>query len=457
MTETTAVNPLGTDKVSSLIVRFSIPSIIALVVVSIYNIVDQIFIGQAVGYMGNAATNVILPFTTLMIAFGSMLSDGTASNMSLHLGANRKKIASHGVANCITCIFIIGIASLILFEIFLPPLCWIFGSTENTYPYAMTYGRIVVLGFPFSMIDGGLTGVIRADGRPRQSMYGMLIGCGTNIILDALFCLYFGWGVAGAAAATVIGQLFNAIYYLCLTFRFRTVKLRRSYFRPRLYSIRRILTLGFPSFLTQIAIVVTIFVMNNVIVMCGANSKYGSDIPMAIMGITMKFCTIAISIGLGLATGTQPVWGYNYGSGQYRRVKTAFRIALIASTIALTIAFLIFELFPKQLIALFGSESDLYFEFAVKCIRHYLAGSFMIGAGITVCIFFQALGRAVQSTILTFLRQILILIPAILILGFTVGLEGVIWAGAISDFSAGVIALITVAVSWKKLFRLPGS
>ncbi len=452
MAEKTAENPLGSEKIIRLIGRFSIPSIISLVVVAVYNMVDQIFIGQAVGYLGNAATNIILPFSTLMIAFGNMLSDGTASNMSLQLGSEREKAAAESVGNCITGTFVIGIAALILFEIFLPVLCPLFGSTETTFPYAMTYGRIVVLGFPFSMIDGGLTGVIRADGRPRQSMYGMLIGCGSNIVLDALFCLGFGWGVAGAAAATVIGEALNAVYYIFQAFRFRSVKLKKEYFRLKLNTVKRILTLGFPSFLTQVSIVLTIFVMNNVIVMCGAASKYGSDIPLAVMGITMKFCTIAISIGLGLANGTQPIWGYNYGRGQNDRVKSAFKDTLLLSTAALTAAFLIFELFPKQLIGLFGAESDLYVEFAVKCIRHYLAGSFLIGAGICCSIFFQALGKPVQSTILTFLRQILILIPAILILGFTVGLDGVIWAGAISDAGAGIIALVTVAVCWKKLF-----
>ncbi len=445
-------DPLGSVKVSRLIVRYSVPSIISLVVVAFYNIVDQIFIGQAVGYVGNAATNVILPLMTMMIAFGSMLSDGTASNMSLQLGSGKEPAAARGVANCITCMIIIGIASLIICEAFLPVFCNLFGSTDITFPYAVTYGRIVVLGFPFSMIDGALTGVIRADGRPRNSMYGMLIGCGSNIVLDALFCLVFGWGVAGAAAATVIGEGLNAIYYIYLLFGLKSVKLKKEYFRLKSDTVKKILSLGFPSFLTQISIVLTIFVMNNVIVMCGAASKYGSEIPLAVMGITMKFCTIAISIGQGIATGTQPIWGYNYGCGQYDRVKSAFKIALIASTAALTAAFVIFEMFPAQLIVLFGEESDLYMEFAVKCIRHYLAGTFLIGAGLTVCIFFQAVGRPVQSTVLAFLRQIIILIPSIIILGFTVGIDGVICAGAISDISSGIISLITVAVCWKKLF-----
>ncbi len=423
-----------------------------MVVVAMYNIVDQVFIGQAVGYVGNAATNIILPFSTLIIGLGGMLSDGTASNMSLQLGCGNKEKAAQGIGNCITCIVLIGIAALIFFEIFLSPLCWIFGSTDATYSYALTYGRIVILGFPFSMIDGGLTGVIRADGRPRESMFGMLIGCGSNIILDALFCLQFGWGVAGAAAATVIGEALNAFYYIYLAYHIHSVKIKKEHFLLSLPMVQKIASVGFPSLLTQIAIVLTIFVMNNVIVICGEDSIYGSEIPLAVMGITMKFCSVAINIGLGIATGTQPIWGYNYGNGQYDRVKSAFRIALITSTIALTVMFFIFELFPVQLISLFGKESDLYIEFAVKCIRHYLAGSFLIGAGITCGIFFQALGRPLQSTLLTFLRQILILIPAILILGFVTGLDGLLWAGAISDAGSGIIALITVAVCWKKLF-----
>ncbi len=452
MSEEIQKNPLGTEKVSRLIVSYSVPGIISMVVVALYNIVDQIFIGQAVGYVGNAATNIILPFTTLIIGLGAMLSDGAASNMSLQLGGGNEEKAAQGVGNCITCVVLIGLATLIIFEIFLPPLCRVFGSTETTYPYALTYGRIIMLGFPFSMIDGGLTGVIRADGRPRQSMAGMLIGCGSNVVLDALFCLYFGWGVAGAAAATVIGEALNAFYYIWLAFRIRSVKLKKEHFRLEFSMVKRLTTVGFPSLLTQIAIVLTIFVMNNVIVMCGENSVYGPDIPLAVMGITMKFCSVAVNVGLGIATGTQPIWGYNYGNGRYDRVKSAFKMALAASTVLLTAMWLMFEIFPVQLISLFGAESDLYVEFAIKCIRHYLSGSFLIGAGITCGIFFQALGRPLQSTILTFLRQILILIPAILILGFVTGLDGLLWAGAISDAGSGIIALITVAVCWKKLF-----
>ncbi len=452
MSEVIEENPLGREKLGKLIASYSIPGIISMVVVALYNIVDQVFIGQAVGYVGNAATNIILPFTTLIIGLGGMLGDGTSANLSLQLGYGREREAAHGVANCITCAILIGVAALAFFELFLPPLCHAFGSTESTYPYAIAYGRIVILGFPFSMIDGALTAIIRADGRPRESMYGMLIGCGSNIVLDALFCLYFGWGVVGAAWATIIGEALNAFYYIFLVFSLRSVKLKKEYFRPVLSTIKRIMTLGFPSFLTQISIVLTIFVMNNVIVICGANSKYGSDIPLAVMGITMKFCSIAINIGLGIATGTQPVWGYNYGRGQYDRVKSAFKIALISSTAALTAMFFIFELFPVQLISLFGSESDLYIEFSIKCIRHYLAGSFLIGAGITCGIFFQALGRPVQATLLTFLRQILILIPAIIFLGFVVGIDGLLWAGAISDAGSGIIALVTVAVCWRSLF-----
>ncbi len=446
-------NALGTERVGKLIVKYSVPGVISMVVVALYNIVDQIFIGQSVGYVGNAATNIILPLTTLVIGLGGMLGDGASAHLSLQLGMGNEKKAAKGVGNCITNAVAIGVLVFLLCEVFLTPLCKLFGSTDATLQYAIDYGRIIVIGFPFSMIDGAMTAVIRADGRPRQSMYGMVLGCGSNIVLDALFCLVFGWGVKGAAVATIIGEGLNAIYYVYLLFSLKSVRLKKEYFKPEGKMTRKVMGLGFPSFLTQIAIVITIFVMNNVIVAVGAGTKYGSEIPLAVMGITMKLCAVAINISLGIATGTQPVWGFNYGKGQYGRVKQAFVTALLASTAAMVVMFLVFELFPKQLIGLFGSESDLYVEFAVKCIRHFLAGSFMIGAGVTCGIFFQALGRPVHSTVLTFLRQILILIPAILILGFTVGMDGLLWAGAISDAGSGVIALITVAVCWKGLFK----
>lgn len=445
-------NPLGTKPISKLLISFAVPSIISLVVNAIYNMIDQIFIGQGVGYLGNAATNIILPLMTAQIALGIMLSDGTAAFLSLQLGSGEHKKAAKGVANCITLTVIFGILLCILFEIFLEPLCFLFGSTENTHSYAMDYGRIIVAGFPVAMVNYAMAGVIRADGRPKESMVGMLIGCAANIVLDYLFVIVIPWGVAGAAWATIIGQALNAFYYIFLMFGFKSVKLKKEDFKLNKPIIGKIFSLGMPSFITQIATVIVIFTMNNVITTVGVDSKYGTDIPLAVIGITMKLCMVVTQIALGIAIGSQPIYGFNYGSKQHERVKETFKLAMISSTLVLVVATVVFELFPTQIISLFGQESELYMEYAVKCVRTYLCACFVIGMNLVCCIFLQSVGKAVPSSILSLARQIVILVPAIALLGHFGGVEGILWAGPVSDVLACIISLIMVAAYWKKIF-----
>lgn len=447
------LNPLGTEKISKLMVRFAVPSIISLVVNSLYNMVDQIFIGQGVGYLGNAATNVILPLTTFMMALAVMIGDGAASFMSLNLGKGKSDIAAHGVCNAITLTVGVGILITVLFEIFLEPLCHLFGATENSLPYAMEYGRIIVLGFVFFAITNAFASIIRADGRPNSSMIGLLIGCITNIVLDPIFIFVFKWGVAGAAWATIIGQILNAIYYVFCVCRFKSVKLKKEYFIPNWKISKRVASLGASSFILQAALVLVMATMNNVLVKYGAMSKYGADIPMAALGVTMKVSQLITNVAVGLAAGIQPIYGYNYGSGKHDRVKKLYKWALFDTTIILFVALSIFQLFPEPIINLFGQESELYMEYAVKCFRIYLLGCFMIGANAVTGVFFQSIGKPVQSAVLSLSRQIVFLIPGLIILGALTGVEGLLWAGPISDIAAGVISLITVAVCWKKIFK----
>lgn len=445
-------NPLGIEPVGKLLCRFAIPSCISLVVNAIYSMVDQIFIGQGVGYLANAATNIILPLMTVQIALGVMLSDGTSAFLSLQLGSGQSKKAAKGVANCITLTVIIGILLCALFEIFLEPLCYVFGSTDKVLPYAVEYGRIIVAGFPVSMINYALAGVIRADGRPKESMIGMLIGCAANIILDYLFVMDFHWGIAGAAWATVIGQILNAVYYIYLLFGFKTVRLNKKDFALNGQIVGKVTMLGMPSFITQMATVFVIMTMNNVIAAVGEESKYGCEIPLAVIGITMKLCMIVAQVALGIAIGAQPIYGYNYGNKQFDRVKKTFKMAITASTLVLVIAFFVFEFFPEPIIELFGQESDLYMEYAVKCVRTYLCACFMIGSNLVICIFFQSVGKALPSTALSFLRQIILLIPAIVILGNIASVEGILWAGPFSDGVSGIISILVVVIYWKRIF-----
>lgn len=451
-TQAVVANPLGTERVGKLMVRYAIPSVISIVVNSLYNMVDQIFIGQGVGYLGNAATNVILPLTTILLALGLLIGDGTAAYMSLSLGKGRAQAAAYGVGNAITLTVGISVVLMILFEIFLEPLCLLFGATEGNLPYALEYGSIIVLGFPFAMIDGAFGSIIRADGRPKASMAGLLIGCITNIILDPIFIFVCHWGVKGAAWATIIGQILNTVYFVVCMLHFKTVEMKKQHLIPNWPVIKKVLTLGTSSFIAQGAGVFVIAVMNNSLVKYGAMSKYGADIPLAALGITMKVSQLITGIALGVASGIQPIFGFNYGSGQYDRVKKTYKLALTTCTLILIVAFFIFQFCPEYIINLFGQESELYMEFAVKCFRIYLLACFMIGAGAVTGIFFQAIGKPVPAALLTLSRQILFLIPAMLIFGHFMGVEGILWAGPCGDGLSGIVSLITVGVSWKKIF-----
>ena len=452
MNEKATANPLGTERVGRLMVRYATPSIISLVVNSLYNMVDQVFIGQDVGYLGNAATNVVMPMTLIMMALSLMLGDGGAAYMSLNLGKGKPETAAKGIGVMASASVVLGVVVAILFELFLEPLCGLFGATQDNLPYALEYGRIIVLGFPFFAISSGFAGVIRADGRPNASMIGLLIGCATNLILDPVFIFVCGWGVAGAAWATILGQILNAIYFVICFFRFRTIKLERRHFRPDWTVLKKICLLGVSSFITQVTIVFVMAVMNNLLVKYGALSKYGPDIPLAALGITVKVSQLITSIVLGFATGIQPIFGFNYGSKQYERVKKTYKIALLVNTLIMVAGLAVFQIFPESIISLFGQESELYMEFAVKCFRIYLLMCILIPAVCVTGIFFQALGKPVRAAVLSLTRQIIFLIPAMFLFSALGGVEGMLWAGPFSDGLSGVCSLVVVLASWKGLF-----
>ncbi len=415
------VNPLGTESVIKLTVRYAVPS-------------------------------VIMPMTLILMAIAMMFGNGASSFMSLQLGKKEPVQAAHGVGNMITLTIGAGIFFLVLFEIFLEPLCWLFGARGEVMSYAMDYGRIIVLGFPVFVIGVGFGNIIRADGRPKASMAGMLIGCVTNIILDPLFIFVFHWGVKGAAWATIIGQLLNAAYYAFCLFRLKTVHPVKHDFIPDKSITGKIISLGMSSFFTQIAGTVVIALQNNLLVKYGADSVYGADIPMAALGITMKTSQLITSIALGIVSGVQPILGYNYGSRQYARVKQTFKLSLISCTAIMIAALFIFQLFPETIINLFGQESELYMEFAVKCFRIYLMACFMIPSSMVIGIFYQAIGKPMPSMILSLSRQIIFLIPAMLVLGALFGVEGILWAGPLSDTLSGVMSLAAISISWKSIF-----
>ena len=446
-------NILGTQKIGKLLLKFGLPGIISFVVNSIYNIVDQIFIGQSVGFLGNASTSVIFPITTAVVALGLLLGDGAAANMSLNLGMGKKHEASQAAAFGLISTLIAGAALCAVCLIFIEPLCWLFGGTPDNIQYCLDYGTIISIGIPFLTICVAYGSILRADGKPGVAMGGLLMGCGINLILDPVFIFVCGWGVKGAALATILGMIANAILIICFCFaRPKFIELNREIFRTCTQAMKSVLRLGIASCFLQLAIVVAIVVQNKVIVRTGVDSIYGPDIPLAAMGITSKVFSIVLAVINGLSSGAQPIYGYNYGARNYDRVKKTFKYILIVNEIVLVAAFLCFQLIPDKIVSIFGSQDALNTEYTIMCMKIFLAGLPFSGLQAASGTFFLSLGYPVQSIITSLSRQILFMIPTLLILTSIMGLIGNLYMGPVADVLAFVLCLILILVYWKKIF-----
>ena len=445
-------NILGTEKIGTLLVKFSIPGIASLLVNALYNIIDQIFIGQGVGYLGNGATNVIFPLTTFAMAFALLIGDGTASYMSLMLGKKEGRKAAQGTAAGLISSIIAGIIIAAVYFIFLKPLCLLFGATEAILPYAMDYGRIITLGIPFCTICTGYSGIIRADGSPKYSMAGLLTGCILNIIGDPILIFVFKMGVKGAAIATIVGQIANAIINIIYMTHLKSVKISKDDVKKSVSSLSPVLKLGISSFISQIVLVIVMAVQNNIMREYGAISKYGADIPISALGVTMKVFGILMVIVIGLAGGAQPIWGYNYGARQYDRVKKTFKIVMVLSTLVMIFAFVIFQLMPMAIVSIFGASDPHYNDFAVKTLRIFLLLVPITGAQLVAGIFFQSVGKPAQASLISLSKQIIFSIPATIILSKNMGIEGVLWSGPVSDILAFVMTILLLVVSWNSIF-----
>ena len=435
-------NILGYEKIGKLIRKFSIPCLISLLVNYLYNIVDQIFIGWGVGYLGNGATNIVFPITMVCLAFALMLGDGTSAYLSLKLGEQKKEDAKKGVANGVLLSIIISVIFFAVALIFLPQLLNVFGCTNALREYALGYGYVIVLGLPFMMIGTTLNSVIRADGSPKYSMTSMIAGAILNVILDPIFIFVFNMGVQGAAIATVISQLLTFVMNVMYIRKFKSIKLQKEDFKLQFSIAKKVMLLGISSFITQMSFVVVMAVENNLLAKYGAYSEFGAEIPITVLGIVMKVSQILNSIIVGIVAGAQPIFGYNYGAGKFDRVKQALKTVLGLSLIVSTIAFLLFQLIPDKLIAIFGSGDDKYIEFACLAFRTYLMLVICNGIQIPSGIFFQAIGKSTRSAILSISRQILFLIPAFFILGKLFGISGILYAGPIADGLAFILAVI---------------
>ena len=433
-------NILGYEKISKLMLKFSIPTIISLVVNSLYNIVDQIFIGRGVGYLGNGATNVVFPITVLAMGFAFMIGDGGAAYLSLKLGQQKKDEAAKGVANSIIIALIVSIIMFLGGLIFLPQLLDLFGCTDGLREYAIGYGRIIVIGLPFFILGSVLNGMIRADGSPKYAMISMVTGAILNIILDPIFIFSFNMGVEGAALATIISQFVTFFLNIIYIKKFKSIKVTRSTFKFEFKTVLKVLSLGVSSFITQLSFVLLISVQNNLLGKYGELSKFGADIPITVLGIVMKINQILTSIILGVAVGSQPIVGYNYGAGKTDRVKKTIKTVLSCTLTVSTIAFILFQAIPDKLIAIFGKGDSNYIEFACLTFRTYLLCCICSGIQIPSGIFFQAIGKSMKSAILSLSRQILLLIPGMIIFSSIWGLMGILYAGPVADTVAFVLS-----------------
>lgn len=442
---------LAEEKISKLILKFSIPCITSMLVSSLYNIVDQIFVGRGIGYLGNGATNVVFPITIITLALALLIGDGCRAYLSIALGKNNEKTAAQTVGNAITVTVITAIAATLLFLVFKDKILIAFGATENNIRYAEEYFGVIVLGIPFYMFTSALNSVIRADGSPAFAMASTIIGCVINLILDPLAIFVFKMGMTGAALATITGQIVTAVLSGIYITRMKSVKLIQKSFHPDFKIIKSFLPLGISSFLTQISIVVAMGVMNNTLVKYGASSPYGADIPLTVMGIVMKVFQIVISIAIGIAAGCQPIVGYNFGAGRTDRVREIYKAMMKAEITLGVISLLMFQIFPRQIIGIFGSESRLYNDFAVMVFRTYLIAIVLCCVQKSSSVFLQAIGSPAKAMILSLMREFVINVPLVITLPKFLGVTGVLYSAPIADTVTFIATVLIMIPTMKKL------
>ena len=437
-----AENPLGIAPVGGLIRKFAIPAIISMLVSAMYNIVDQIFIGQGVGMLGNAATNVAFPVTTIATALALLLGIGGASNYNLEMGAGREKKASGIAGTALSSLVISGAVLCVIVLLFLKPLLTLFGATKDVMPYAVDYTGITALGLPFYILSVGGNHVVRADRSPTYSMACVTAGAVINTILDPLFIFGFGWGIKGAAWATVIGQVVSGILVVVYFWKFRKMYLEKSMLKPKFSYLKAVAALGLASCINQIAMALVQIVLNNILRYYGAASIYGSDIPIACVGVISKVNQVFMAICIGISQGCQPIWGFNYGAEKYSRVRQTYRYSVTACTVIATGFFLCFQLFPHQIVGIFGTGSDLYFQFAERYLKIYMFMTFANGIQPMSSGFFTSIGKAKLGVVMSLTRQVLFLLPLIVIFPLFMGIDGVMYAGPIADAAAFALAII---------------
>ena len=436
-------NPLGVQPVNRLLSQFAIPSIISMLVGSLYNIVDQFFIGQRVGELGNAATNIAFPLSTSCLALALLIGIGGSSAFNLAMGSGHEKRAVNIMGNAVVLLAGSGLVLSIITLLFLKPLLLFFGSPKAVLPYAMEYTKITAFGFPFLLLSTGGGHLIRADGRPRITMLCNLVGAVLNTILDALFVFGLNLGMSGAALATIIGQIVSGALAIGYLMHGKTVTIHRENLRIKWENVTRIASLGMAPCSNQVAMMVVQIIMNQSLKHYGSHSIYGENIPIACAGIITKVNMIFMSFVIGLSQGLQPIASFNYGAGKKGRVKEAYIKAISIGAVLAVIAFLMFQFFPRQIISIFGDGSELYYQFAIRYFHVFLFFTFVNFMQPITSNFFTAIGKPKVGSFLALTRQILFLLPLILLFPLFLGIDGIMYAGPVADCLAAVVCFIT--------------
>lgn len=453
---------LGKEKVGKLLLKFALPCIFSLIISCLYNIVDQIFVGHSVGFIGNAATGIVFPITVVGWGLSLFFGDGAAAWLSVSLGKGEKDKIHRGVGNAILSTFVTGCLLILVAYLWGDKLLVLLGAySPETLELAHDYGVIIYAMIPLALVQNCLAAIIRADGAPKYAMLSMIVGAVLNIIGDAVLIFGFDMGIEGAAYATIFGQFVSFIICVCYLARSKNFKIKWSSFVPDFKILTRVMALGLSSFLTQLCIVATTVVNNILFAQYGMQSMYGDKVPLAAFVVIMKLFQIVLNVAIGIAAGALPIVGYNFGAKQYGRVKQLLKLILLWTAV-ITLAFtVLFEAMPKLLIQMFGAASNdvegldpaLYLDFAIPCLRIYLMFILFTCLQKVCAIFMQSVNMAKVAAPLSFLRDILLIVLAIVV-PFGMGLWGVVWAAPIADAIATAVTVPIMIMVWRKLTKL---
>jgi putative MATE family efflux protein len=452
---TQGANPLGYKPIGQLLMQFAMPAIISMLVNSIYNIVDQIFIGQGIGYLGNAATTIAFPIVTIVLALSTLLGAGGSAFAAIKLGEKKEQEAEKTLGTVFVLTIISSVIVMVLGFMFLDPMLKLFGATANTMEYARQYTSVMLIGTPFNMIAVVLSNMARTDGSPALSMYAILVGAVLNTILNPIYIFILHWGVSGSAFATITSQFISAAFLVSYFIRKgKHMKFQRKYMRIDLDIFKSALPLGISSGITQVASTILQVVMNNSLVYYGNHSEVGGDVALSAMGIVNKISMTLVSICIGIGIGSQPILGFNKGANQPKRVRKTFLLAAFASTMVSVVGWLACQVFPGPILSMFGTQDVEFTLFAVRCLKVYMLGIFTAGFQVVVTSYFQSTGQPLKASVLSMLRQLLLLIPLIVILPLRHGLDGILFAGPVADIASAIIVSQFVIYEMKKLNKI---